>query len=352
MRHVLACLLFGTTSLLHATAICQTNPAAPAPPPPAEPPPLTGAPPPAGAQPLQGAPATAPPQLLAVPPGQADPNGAPAPMPPPPPAQGPAQGPIWQAPGPQPMPPWMPPGAPPPAPEQTPGVVHGVPMSRQGRIAIDAAGFKQESTDAALLALALDVHIPVAARTFLDARLPMAGIFPGNIMLGVGRIAKLGRGGFLTYGMTFGIPLSTNANATDFSLPNGTWNVHEYQAQLVPIRFALGYERTGRLLEFRLDLEPVLLLPTSKQDVNLAFQHAAEVQVGHSFGGGLRLQGVAVTSGVFDDPYQLAIEPFVTVRRELGFARVGLMLPLDESTAGPPFKQAWGLRLMTGLHIR
>jgi hypothetical protein len=257
-------------------------------------------------------------------------------------------GPAWQAPG-QPQgavaqPPW----APPEQVEAPPGVSHGVPLSRRGRIAVEAAGFTQESGDASLLALGLDVHIPVTQRTFIDARLPM----PGNIMLGASRVSKLGRGGFLSYGAQLGLPLVTNTRADDFSLPNGTWNVHEYDASFLPIKLGLGYERVTGLLEIRLDAEPVLLIPVgNSQEVNFVFQHAGELQFGHSIGGGLRVQGVAVTKGVFDDAYQLSVEPFFVVRRELGFARIGLMLPIDDSVAGPAFEQAWGLRLMTGLHI-
>ncbi len=282
-----------------------------------------------------------PPGQPMPPPGQPMPPSDP--MGPSPGWQGPAQ---LQAGAPQPWPPVAPPE------EQLAGVSHGVPLSRRGRIAIDAAGFTQESGNASLLALALDVHIPVATRTFIDARLPMSGVYPGNIMLGAGRVSKLGRGGFLSYGAQIGLPLVTNERANDFSLPNGTWNVHEYEARFVPIKLGFNYERLSRYLEIRLDLEPVLLLPVGDgQDVNFVFQHAAELQFGHTFGGGLRVQGVAVTPGVFDDAYQLSVEPFLVVRRELGFARIGLMLPIDDSVAGPAFQQAWGLRLMTGLHI-
>jgi hypothetical protein len=255
---------------------------------------------------------------------------------------------------------WAPP---PPPPEALLGVAHGVPMSRQGRIAIDAAGFTRlsdgsSSNNASLLALALDVHIPVATRTFIDARLPMAGVFPGNIMLGAGRVSKLGAGGFIAYGAQLGLPLVTSRNAQDFTLPHGTWNVHEYEDFFMPIKLGFGYERLTKYLEIRLDVEPVLLVPISDDrgdEVQFVLQHAAELQFGHSFGGGLRVQGVAVTDGVFSDYdgdlYQLALEPFMVVRRELGFARLGLMLPIDDSVAGPAFEQAWGLRLMTGLHI-
>lgn len=372
MRNGLALLLFGSTSFLAATAAAQ-----PAPPPPpvttaAQPP---GTPPPTATPPAPGQPssdqpapdpAAPPPNQTPPPPGQAFPP--PGQMPPPSgqmPAPSGTVGALPMSPSPGWQGPQQWPGAPQQpfarpeqlVPEALPGVVKGVPMSRRGRIAVDAAGFTQESGDASLLALALDMHFPVATRTFIDARLPMSGIYPGNIMLGAGRVSKLGRGGFISYGAQIGIPLVTNRNADDFSLPHGTWNVHEYEAHAMPIKLGLGYERATRYLEIRVDLEPVFLIPVgdNDRDFDFAFQHAAELQIGHSIGGGLRAQGVAVTAGVFPDfggdAYQFALEPFFVVRRDLGFARIGLMMPIDDSVAGPAFVQAWGLRLMTGLHI-
>ena len=241
--------------------------------------------------------------------------------------------------------------------DELPGTKNGVPLSRRGRIALNAAGFTDLSGDNSILALGLDVHLPVATRTFLDVRLPMASVFPGNIMLGASRTSKLDPRGFLSYGAQLGLPLATSNRGLDFkdfSLPNGTWNVHEYAADFMPIKLAAGYERMmGQSFTFRLDLEPVFFIPIGERGYNAAFalQHAAELQFGHSIGAGLRIQGVAITQDIYDDAYQLSIEPFLVVKREVGFARLGLLMPIDDSVAGPAFDRAWGLRLDAGFHI-
>ncbi|MEZ4299884.1 MAG: hypothetical protein R3B70_33355 [Polyangiaceae bacterium] len=241
-----------------------------------------------------------------------------------------------------------------PREDMVPGLARGIPMSQRGHIALDAAGFTDDSGQDSLLAIAADVHIPVAQRAFIDARLPMAGYLPGNIMLGASRTSKLDARGFISYGAQLGLPLVQQRALYAFSLPNGTWNMHEYTAHFMPIKLGFEYERMlGRYLELRIDLEPILSIPIGNYGNNVAFtfQHAAELQVGHSVGGGLRVQGVAVTEDILRDAYQFSIEPFFVVRRNLGFARIGLMLPIDDSVAGPAFEQAWGLRLGAGLHI-
>lgn len=369
MRLRLAWLLFGTTSFFAATAAAQPAPP-PGPPPPSPSTTTAPVPPPGPAlQPTVApqpppSPTMMPPQNPPGPPGppfQGPPQGPPAGPSGPPsgPPQGPPAGQGWQPPSqgwqggpPAPAPVlWTPPAA---AADESPGVSHGVPLARRGQIAIEASGFTDDSGQDSLLALALNLHLPIAERTFADARLPMASYFPGNIMLGASRVSKLDARGFLTYGAQLGLPLVTNRALFAFSLPHGLWNMHEYQANFMPIKLAAGYERTfGSLATFRLDLEPVLSVPIGDHGDNVGFtlQHALELQFGHSFGGGLRVQGVAATESLISDAYQLSVEPFVVVKRELGFARLGIMLPLDESTAGPAFEQAWGLRLAAGIHI-
>jgi hypothetical protein len=237
-----------------------------------------------------------------------------------------------------------------------------VPLARRGRIALELAGFTDDSGQDSLLALALDVHWPVAQRTFADARVPMAGFFPGNVMLGVDRVSRLDPRGFFAYGVQVGVPLVTKRSSQDrlfpFSYAHGLWNMHEYRSDFLPIKLAAGYERLiGAAMTFRLDLEPVLSIPIGTYGYNAAFalQHAVELQYGHSLGFGLRVQGVAATEDAIRsdayDPYQLSIEPFVVARRAMGFARLGLLMPVDGSVAGPAFGQAWGLRLFAGLHI-
>lgn len=241
---------------------------------------------------------------------------------------------------------------------EIPGLSHGVPLARRGAVSLEAAGYTSTQPNSgdldSVVAIALNVHIPIATRTFADVRLPFASYTPGNIMLGAGRVSKLDPRGFLAYGFQFGLPLSVRPGTEGFSLPNGTWNVHEYQPRYMPFKVAFGYERMmGESVTLRLDLEPILSIPIGQYgtDVGFTFQHAVEVQYGHKLGVGLRVQGVAISDALVDDAYQLAVEPFAVVRRDLGFARLGLMIPIDPSTAGPPFEQSWGLRLWAGFHI-
>ncbi len=247
----------------------------------------------------------------------------------------------------------------PPDPDrETPGVAHGVPLDKRGQIGIEAAAYTSTQPNPAnldtLVAIGLNLHMPIATRTFANVRLPMAGYYPGNIMVGVDRVGKLGQRGFLGYGLQIGLPLSVNRGVEAFSLPNGTWNVHEYQPRFMPIKVAFDYERMmGQSFTFRLDLEPVMSIPIGDYGYNVGFtlQHAVEIQYGHGLGVGLRVQGVAISDQLSTDAYQLAVEPFAVVQRRMGFARLGLMIPIDDSTAGPPFEQSWGFRLWTGLHI-
>lgn len=270
-----------------------------------------------------------------------------------PPGQpGPGQGPSGQG-GPGGWTP-LPPGEP-----EVPGIKHGIPLDRRGVVSIEAAGYTATQPNVkdldTVVALALNVHIPVATRTFADVRVPLAaGYLPGNIMLGADRVSKLDPRGFLAYGLQVGLPLSVTRGIESFSLPNGTWNQHEYQPHFMPFKLAFGYERMmGQSFTLRLDLEPILSVPIGDYGYNVGFtfQHAAEIQYGHGVGVGLRVQGVAISDQLSPDAYQFSVEPFAVVQRDMGFARLGLLLPIDDSIAGPPFEQAWGLRLWTGFHI-
>lgn len=265
--------------------------------------------------------------------------------------------PGWQA-APQPWDPGNPTGQPQPPPiEPTPGTVHGIPFDKRGHIAIETASFTRAQGDPSLMAIGLDAHMPLGSRFFADARVPFGaanGIFSGNIMLGGSKVLGLDPRGFLTLSGQLGIPLQTSRPVQQFSLPNGTWNMFEYQGTFMPIKLGLGYERMfGKSLEGRLDLEPILSIPIGKHGYNagFTFQHAVELQYGHSIGAGIRLQGVAVTDQLQKDPYQFSIEPFAVVRKEMGFARLGLLMPLADTWSGPAFKQAWGLRVWAGIHI-
>jgi hypothetical protein len=97
-----------------------------------------------------------------------------------------------------------------------------------------------------------------------------------------------------------------------------------------------------------------------------AFQHAAEVQIGHEIAGGLRYQGVVVPThntnlvgtdasnfpGGTDatDRYQGALEPFFRLYKGPLYLRLGLLLPLDKPL-GKPFDHTWGVRFATGFTL-
>jgi hypothetical protein len=99
-----------------------------------------------------------------------------------------------------------------------------------------------------------------------------------------------------------------------------------------------------------LQVEPAFFASVGGRDGTggILFQHGTDIQVGHTLGAGLRFQGVAQSA--FDDAYQVALEPFFVIERELAFLRLGIMMPLDEYL-GPPFMRAWGLRLATGIRL-
>lgn len=257
--------------------------------------------------------------------------------------------------------------------EPVPGVAHGVPWSKHGAISIDTAGFTDTEAETSLIALVLSARVPLTERFFVTGRVPLAVESPGNIHLGVEGIVKMGARGFLAIGGRIGLPLVQDAALIAFSIPNAGWNFTEYTFKQMPLQLALGYERMlGASFSLRVDLEPALLAPigdrtsfdeTTGKDVGFVLPHAAEIQYGHRIGVGLRYQGVALSDGATfgyffgqagfepSDAYQAALEPFFVVRRDLGFLRLGLMLPLDGRMAGPAFEQSWGLRLSTGVHL-
>ncbi|MFO0592575.1 MAG: hypothetical protein U0441_33840 [Polyangiaceae bacterium] len=395
MRHRLPWMLLGTPCLLLAMAgVAGAQPAPTAPPPAPGPTAAPPAIPPSAAQPPAGQPPSALPPSGQPAPGQ-PPSALPTPGQPTPPQPPPGQlpspppAPIQPGFGPgQPLPPGqfpgsLPPGGqgpfpgpngaggppplggaplswgPPQAPAELPGVHHGVPLDRRGQVGVEVAAYTSTQPVSgqldSVVALGLNVHMPIATRTFADVRIPMASYFPGNIMLGVDRVGKMGgERGFLAYGIQVGLPLAVQSGLHYFSLPNGTWNIHEYQPHFLPLKLAFNYERLmGESVTVRLDLEPIVSFPVGDYGYNVGFtfQHAAEVQYGHGIGVGMRVQGVAISDQLSPDAYQLAVEPFAVVQRDLGFARLGLMLPIDGSVAGPPFEQSWGLRLWAGLHI-
>lgn len=248
----------------------------------------------------------------------------------------------------------------------------GIPLAHRGGLGLDTAVFSagNEQDGAAGGSLSVELGLPLAKRTFLDARLPMGfatAFVLGNPNLGIRHV--LGREVWVSLGGALGLPV-VNVRTQPFGayqyppIPNGLWNLHDYFPNIVPLEFNLGVEgHAGRYVILRGQVDPVLWIPYSRNDEpELVIQHAAELQVGHTLGGGLRLQGVAIPTGedygvnypLLDrgggDLYQLAVEPFLAAEGELLFARLGILMPLDEEL-GPPFDVSWGFRMKAGFHI-
>jgi hypothetical protein len=246
---------------------------------------------------------------------------------------------------------------------------NGIPLAHRGGLILDTAVFSagDETAGAAGGALALEVGLPLARRTFLDARLPMgfAQVFVlGNPNLAIRQV--IGSEFWVSIGGALGMPVLNRRtqNAGLFyqypPIPNGLWNLHDYFPNIVPLEFNLGLEGHSGPVIIRGQIDPVVWIPYGDNDEpELVLQHAAELQIGHRIGAGLRVQGVAIPTAesfgvayplVRDDLYQLAFEPFFAAEGDLLFARLGILLPVDEQL-GPPFGQSWGFRFKTGFRV-
>jgi hypothetical protein len=137
------------------------------------------------------------------------------------------------------------------------------------------------------------------------------------------------------------------------------WDLHEFFPDILPLGGQFGVEwHTGGFI-LRGDFDLTGYAPIARNDdADATFQHAIELQFGHRIGGGLRLQGIWMPT--FEDLdvshslegtfYQAALEPFFVFEHRLMYLRLGIMMPLDEPL-GPPFAEAWGFRLGTGIRI-
>jgi hypothetical protein len=225
----------------------------------------------------------------------------------------------------------------------------------RGGLKLELSRLSAGDADLAFGTIDVVAQIPIRPRTFLDARLPLVVGSLGNPMLGVHHVARLGQSAWLSAGGAFGFPL---VHRREDLLAKGVvqqayWNAHEFSPETVPIMPQLGFEAHAGATLFRLEADPILYISTSGRGdpMELAFQHAAEIQLGHEIGGGLRLQGVLfATSDASDIFYQSAMEPFFLIEHQLLFLRFGLLLPLDEQL-GPPFDETWGVRAATGLRL-
>jgi hypothetical protein len=337
----------------------------------------------------QGAPPTAPGPMMQPQPVQPQPM---QPMQPPlmqpmqpPPMQPMQPQPGWQ-PGPpvsQPAsPPWTPPGqqgwgqpppvvAPLPAPAIVSDVPEGMPLDLRGAIGLDTASFTDSGDAFSAVAIRVLASVPVARATYLDVRLPLGfttdkttNAVLGNPIVGMHGVLALDRTTWLSIGGGFGLPLLSGGTEREngfggAQVPNAFWNIHEYMPSIVPIEARVGIEGQAGPVTIRGEIAPVITIPIANNDqVELVIMHAVEAQIGHTFAGGLRLQGVAMPTfkqvyrGSFaeGDLYQAAMEPFFLVQQPRYFFRAGMMLPLDK-TLGPPLVGSFGFRLGFGVRL-
>ena len=354
---LLASLVFATSlGLVAAPGSAQPSPPAPGSAQP-QPPPAPGAPAAPGA--AEGTPGEGTP-------GEGTPGEVPPQPPPPqqpPPQQPPPQQPPPQPPPPQPPPPtyggWGTLAPPPPPPRQIPTPqpgtnADGLPHAQRGHIALDTAGGLNTDGRQRGASTLLEATLPISSSVMLEGVVPFGfvqGAF-GNPTLGAHYVGRIMKRMWLTVGGNLGIPLVDERAGSAFvlqSTPRAFWDAHLYYPATVPITVRLDWEVHASIVEVRVQAHPSLWAPTpDKSDTHGAFYHAAELQLGHDIGGGLRLQGVVL--GPTRDDYQAALEPFFVLRRELGFLRTALSMPLNEPL-GPPFTESFGFKLAAGVHI-
>jgi hypothetical protein len=244
----------------------------------------------------------------------------------------------------------------------------GIPDTMRPGLRLDFAAAGDGEEDVSGGSLLVVPSFPIAQRTFLDARLPLGfatGFVLGNASLNLRHELKAGQRTFVTIGGGLGLPL-LNEDTQDrrfFELPNvsrALYDFHEFYPNQVPMRLGAAVEgHVGELVILRLAGDLVAMLGFEDNDeMEMSFQHAAEIQIGHRWGGGFRIQGVAlptfestgVRSSFEGDLYQVAMEPFFAYEGDMLFGRVGLLLPMDEAL-GPPFSQSFAFRLSTGFRI-
>ncbi|MEZ4440607.1 MAG: hypothetical protein R3B72_16025 [Polyangiaceae bacterium] len=285
--------------------------------------------------------------------------GGPPPGPPGGPPQGPPPG--W---GPQPRQPnyappmWGPP--PPPPPETTPqppdGITAaGIPWSQRGRVGLDTAACLDVNGRECGASVNLLTDIPVTDNLFVEGVVPLGvgganQAALGNPTLGVHYVGRLMKKMWLTGGGSLGFPLIDESTLLVGSLPRALWDFHLYHRRIVPLTLGLDWEMHASFVEVRVELSPSILFPLAGEDFGGGFYHAAEVQFGHGIGGGLRLQGVVAATPEFSDKYAAALAPFFVLKRDAGYMRVAIVMPLNEPY-GPPFDSTWGFNFGAGIHI-
>jgi hypothetical protein len=247
----------------------------------------------------------------------------------------------------------------------------GIPLDLRGAIGLDTASFTDGGNAFSSVAIRVLASIPVAHGTYLDVRLPLGfttdrttNAVLGNPMLGLHGVIAIGKATSLSIGGGLGLPLLSSGTQRDkgyggAQVPSAFWNIHEYMPSIVPLEARVGIESEAGPLTIRGEIAPVITIPIGNNDqIEVVIMHAVEAQVGHTFSGGLRLQGVAmptfkhVEGGSFTegDLYQAAMEPFFQVQQPRYFFRTGMMMPLDK-TLGPPFVGSFGFRVGFGVRL-
>jgi hypothetical protein len=262
--------------------------------------------------------------------------------------------------------PWSPPTPPEAKFDSDRVTTEGLPRDQRGGLTLDAAFGGSGDEDFAGGALILAPSIPLTDAVFLDLSLPFAiarGVAVGNPLVGVRGVVSLSDRAWLTPHGSLGLPVLNEDSQEVFYLAgpivHGLWNLGAYSPNTVPIQAGLNVEgHIGSIVILRGQINLNVLIGYEDNDESeFSIEHAAELQLGHHIGGGLRLQGVALPTyenselRFFDgDLYQFAIEPFFAFEGDLLFARAGLLLPIDE-LLGPPLVQSFALRLATGFRI-
>ncbi len=284
--------------------------------------------------------------------------------------------PVWQ----QASPSWTPPPAqgwaPPPVVVTPPtpvvgDVPAGMPLDLRGAIGLDTASFTDSGDAFSAVAIRVLASVPIARGAYLDVRLPLGfttdkttNAVLGNAIVGMHGALAIGATTWLTIGGGFGLPLLSGGTQRENAfggaqVPNAFWNIHEYMPSIVPLEARVGIEGEAGPVTIRGEIAPVITIPIAGNDqVEVVIMHAVEAQVGHTFAGGLRLQGVALPTfkdvyrGSFaeGDLYQAAMEPFFLVQQPRYFFRAGMMLPLDKRL-GPPLVGSFGFRLGFGVRL-
>lgn len=244
----------------------------------------------------------------------------------------------------------------------------GLPLAERESLSLESTItlFTDAGSVPAAFMFDLVAGFPVADRTLVDVRLPITNISDrnngvtsvGNLMLGVHHVISLDPHMWLTVGGAIGMPLNPrDFNGATTTAGGALWNLHEVYPGIIPLYGRVAFEDHLDSIVFRAEAEPVLYAPYTDQvrgapgKAQFSLQHAVEVQFGGAIGGGLRLQGFLFPTNDgplgTGDVYQLGMEPFLFIEKSTLFARLGLMMPLDEEL-GPPAKRFVGFRFALG----